>query len=62
MSYACEKCGDVWPRERMLSYPLFSDSGEYLCLRCASVALKGGPQNMTEEERRDHNVRLDPDA
>ena len=35
------------------------DDSDVVCLRCASVAMKGGPQNMTEKEREEHNVVLE---
>ena len=67
----CIQCGDSWPRERMLSLDLFGDASRALndeppvknpdlvCLRCASVAMKGGPKNMSKEERERHNVVLE---
>lgn len=69
----CVQCGDEWPREKMLSLDLFKDAARALddkppvenpdvvCLRCASVAMKGGPENMTEQERKEHRVVLDGD-
>jgi len=68
----CIQCGDEWPREKMLSLDLFKDAARVLndeppvenpdivCLRCASVAMKGGPENMTDEELADHNVVVEP--
>lgn len=29
---------------------------ELVCVRCASVAMKGGPSNMTDAELESHNV------
>lgn len=55
----CVQCGDKWPRDKMLSLDGFIDPPEnpdVVCLRCASVAMKGGPENMTEQERAAHNV------
>lgn len=68
----CKQCGDTWPREKMLGLDLFEmaaavvdereferDDEDVVCLRCASVAMKGGPSNMSKEEREAHNVVLE---
>lgn len=55
----CVQCGDEWPRDKMLSLDSWIDPPEdpdVVCVRCASVAMNGGPENMTEEELADHNV------
>lgn len=61
----CIQCGDSWPRERMLSLDFATppeertQPEELVCVRCASVAMKGGPENMTKEERESHNVVIE---
>lgn len=61
----CIQCGDEWPREKMLSLDFATphderpNPEELLCVRCASVAMKGGPENMTDEELKDHKVVVD---
>lgn len=56
----CVQCGDSWPRDKMLSLDSWidpPDDPDAVCLRCASVAMKGGPENMTPEQRQEHNIR-----
>lgn len=58
----CVQCGDEWPRDKMLSLDSWIDPPENpdcVCVRCASVAMKGGPENMTEQERKEHRVVVD---
>lgn len=61
----CVQCGDTRDRDHMISLNLGTpiderpDPDELVCLRCASVALKGGPANMTKEERERHNVVIE---
>jgi len=61
----CVQCGDSRPREKMLSLNFATpkeerpNPDELVCLRCASVAMKGGPKNMTQEERENHNVKVE---
>jgi len=58
----CVQCGDTRDRDNMISLNLATptedrpDPDELVCVRCASVAMKGGPENMTLEERDAHNV------
>jgi hypothetical protein len=58
----CYQCGDEWPRDKMLTLDGWidpPDDPDVVCLRCASVAMKGGPENMTEQELADHNIQTD---
>jgi len=58
----CIQCGDEWPRDRMLTLDGWinpPENPDVVCVRCASVAMKGGPKNMTEKERKEHRVRLE---
>ena len=61
---ACLQCGDEWPRERLLSLNFGTprderpDPDELVCLRCALVALKGGPKALTEAEREKYKVTV----
>lgn len=58
----CSQCGDTRDRGDMISLNLATpvderpDPDELVCARCASVAMKGGPENMSAEERERHNV------
>lgn len=60
----CIQCGDERARDDLISLNLGTPPSErpqpdeLVCARCASVALKGGPENMTVEERERHNVVL----
>ena len=50
----CVQCGDTHPRDRMLSLDSWIDPPENpdcVCIRCALVALKGGPKALTADER-----------
>ena len=56
---ACVQCGDEHPRDRMLSLDSWIDPPEdpdLVCLRCALVALKGGPAALTDDERAELKV------
>jgi len=58
----CIQCGDSWPRDKMLSLDSWIDppeNPELVCVRCASIAMKGGPENMTQEQRDKHNVVIE---
>ena len=51
----CVQCGDTWPRDRMLSLDSWFEAPENpdcVCPRCALVALKGGPEALTADERK----------
>lgn len=60
----CLQCGDEWAdRERFISLNFATpraerpDPDELVCLRCALVALKGGPKALTAEEREKYRVK-----
>jgi hypothetical protein len=58
----CIQCGDVRERDKMLSLDSWIDppeNPELVCVRCASVAMKGGPENMTDEQLEAHNVVIE---
>lgn len=58
----CIQCGDEHPRYRMLSLDSWIDPPEdpdLVCLRCALVALKGGPKALTKEEREKYRVGVE---
>ena len=63
MSTECIQCGDSWNRERMLSLNLGKpeeerpEPDELVCLRCAIVALKGGPLQLNKEQREKYRVK-----
>lgn len=56
----CIQCGDVWTRDKMLSLDSWIDpptDPDLVCLRCALVALRGGPDALSDDERRDLKVK-----
>lgn len=56
----CVQCGDAWPRDRMLSLDSWIDppaDPDLVCLRCALVALRGGPSALSESERKELKVK-----
>ena len=58
----CIQCGDKQPRDKMLSLDSWlnpPENPDLVCFRCASVALKGGPKNMTAEQLESHNVVIE---
>lgn len=61
----CIQCHDEREREHMISLNLATprderpEPDELVCVRCASVAMKGGPENMTPAERESHNIVLE---
>jgi hypothetical protein len=60
--HECIQCGDLRDREHMISLNLATPQDErpqpdeLVCVRCASVAMKGGPSNMTQEELAEHGI------
>jgi len=58
----CTQCGDWHPHDRMLGLGSWTEDGkvtEFVCARCALVALKGGPSKLTREEREKYNVVIE---
>lgn len=61
----CIQCGDTHHRHKMLSLDSWLDPPDdpgLVCVRCASVAMKGGPENMTDQEKLRHNIVAGEDA
>lgn len=58
----CIMCPDEYPRDQMLSIDSWADPPEdpdLVCLRCALVALRGGPEALSAEDREDLRVSGD---
>lgn len=58
----CIRCGDDRSRDEMLSLDSWiapPENPDLVCVRCASVAMKGGPEQMNDDELRAHGVVVD---